>query len=63
MGSGRTLRTRHGDDLTLEVALEDAPRALINRKGGLTSKACVLVCLNNDPSGRVRDPLQEHECE
>ena len=57
MGSGRTLRTRHGDDLTLEVALEDAPRALVDDEGCLAREPRVAVRLRDDPCRGVRDAL------
>ena len=47
----------HGDDVALEVALEDAPAALVDRERGLARQARVRVRLGDDPRRRVRDAL------
>ena len=53
----RTFGERHGEDVTLEVALEDAPRALVDDERSLARKPCVEVRLRHDPRRGVRDAL------
>ena len=51
----RTFGARHGEDVALEVALEDAPRALVDHEGRLAREARVQVSLGDYPRGRVRN--------
>lgn len=54
-----TFGTRHGDDIALEVALENAPCALIYYERRLPREPRVLVSSGHDPRWCVRDALQE----
>ena len=54
----RTLADAHGQDLALEIAVDDAPLALVNHERGLVREAGVRVGLCDDPCGGVRDALQ-----
>lgn len=47
----------HWEDLSLEVALKDAPRTLVDYEGRLVSHAGVLVRLRDYPRRRVRYTL------
>lgn len=55
---GHALRADHGDDLALEVALENAPGALVDDKRRLAGEPGVCVSLGDDPSRCIGDSLQ-----
>ena len=50
----RTLFESHGKDVALEIALHDAPRALVDDERRLACEPSVCVRLRDDPRGRVR---------
>ena len=51
------MRAAHRDDLALDVAVECAPRALVDHEGRLARHARVRVRLCDNPRGRVGDSL------
>lgn len=53
--------TSHGNDVSLEGAVEDAPLPLVDREGGESVVPGVLVRLSDDPSRRIRDPLYQFQ--
>ena len=55
-----TLRKCHGQNVPLEVALHDAPRALVDSKRRLVRHAGVRVRFRHYPCGRVGDAEVEH---
>lgn len=55
------LAARHRDDLALELALEHAPLAGVDREWRLAVVACVLVRAGDDPCGRVGGALGGRE--
>ena len=54
---GRTFTNAHRNDLALEVALQDAPRALVDDEGCLAREPRVAVRLRDDPRWSVRYTL------
>lgn len=55
---GHALRADHGDDLALEVALENAPGPLVDDERRLAGEPGVGVSLGDDPSRCIGDSLQ-----
>ena len=52
-----TFRSRHWDDVSLEVPLHDIPRPLVDDERRLAGQPRVHVRLRDNPGRRVRDPL------
>ena len=52
-----TFRAGHGEDVALEITLQDTPRALVDHEGCLAHESRVQVCLGHDPRWGVGDAL------
>lgn len=57
-GEGHPLGLDHGNDLALDVAVHDVPRALVDDERRLARLAGVHVRLRDDPRRGVGDTLQ-----
>ena len=55
--SVRTFGESHGEDVALEVALEDAPCALVDHEWRFAREPRVQIRLRHDPRRGVRDAL------